>query len=227
MKQLLIYFIANILAFPIVAQDNQFTEPGDSDPVATAILEKIKNEYQSFSSMEIEFTLTIAFPEEAEEIQKGKLSQQGDKYRMKMGPQEIISDGDALWLYMKERNEVQINDAEEEEGETNILSPKDLFTLYEKGEYIYGLVNEATENGRAIQQIEFKPKDRYSEYTKLRLTVDKRSNRVLRMKVFSKDGSRFTLNIDQLTPNKDFAADHFTFNEADYPGVKVENLRMN
>ncbi|MFK7810476.1 MAG: outer membrane lipoprotein carrier protein LolA [Saprospiraceae bacterium] len=225
MKQFLFCLIASLITSISFAQTSTFTD--GSDPAAKAILEKIKNEYQSYSSMEIDFTLTIAFPEEKEEIQKGSITQQGNKYRMQMGAQEIISDGEVLWLYLKDRNEVQINDIEEAgDGEVDIFSPEDLFTLYEKGDYIYALVNEEKEGGKAIQQIEFKPTDRYSEYTKLRLTIEKGSNKVMRMKVFSKDGSKYTLNIDKLNANKKFDADYFTFKKENYPGVKVENLRM-
>jgi outer membrane lipoprotein carrier protein len=172
MKQILFSLIAGLLTTTTFAQDNNtFTET--SDPAATVILEKIKKEYLSYTSVEIDFTLTIALPEEKEEIQKGKIAQQGDKYRLKMGPQEIFCNGQALWLYLKERNEVQINDANGDDAEeVNIMSPKDLFTLYEKGEYIYGIVNEGKEAGKSIVQIEFKPTDRYSEYTKLRLTIE-------------------------------------------------------
>lgn len=225
MKQLLFCILASLITSVTFAQVNTFTD--SSDPEAKAILEKIKSEYQSYSSMEIDFTLIIAFPEEKEEIQKGSITQQGNKYRMQMGPQEIISDGEALWLYLKDRNEVQINDIEEAlDGEVDIFSPEDLFTLYEKGDYIYALVNEGKEGGKTVQQIEFKPTDRYSEYTKLRLTVEKGTNKVMRMKVFSKDGSKYTLNIDKLKANNKFGAEHFTFSEKDHPGVKVEDLRM-
>lgn len=225
MKNIVFCLFASLLTFTVFAQENTFTDT--SDPAATAILDKLKKEYESYSSMEIDFTLTIAFPEEKEEIQKGKIAQQGEMYRMQMGPQEIVSDGKALWLYLKERNEVQINSIDEEDNEEmNILSPSDLFTLYEKGDYIYGLVNEGKEGGKVIQQIEFKPTDRYSEYTKLRLTLEKGTNKVIRMKVFSKDGSQYTLSIDKLTPNKKFTNAHFTFNVNEYPGLKVEDLRM-
>jgi outer membrane lipoprotein-sorting protein len=225
MKQILFSLIAGLLTTTAFAQDNNtFTET--SDPAATVILEKIKKEFLSYSSVEIDFTLTIALPEEKEEIQKGKIAQQGDKYRMKMGPQEIFCNGQALWLYLKERNEVQINDVNGDEEEVNIMSPKDLFTLYEKGEYIYGIVNEGKEGNKSIVQIEFKPTDRYSEYTKLRLTIEKGTNKVLHMKVFSKDGSKYTLTIDKMTLNKAFGKDHFTFNVKDYPNIRVEDLRM-
>ncbi len=216
--------LTSFLAVTLLAQNESYTT--DSDPKATAILEKIKKEYESYTSLEIDFTLTLAFPEEGEEIQKGSIAQQGEKYRLKMGPQELICDGSVLWMFFRERNEVQINNVDNEDDDVDILSPQDLFTLYEKGDYIYALTNEQSENGRTVQQIEFKPTDRYSEYTKMRLTVDKKTAQVLRMKVFAKDGSRYTLTIDRLSPNVDFKANYFTFQKDDFPGVVVEDLRI-
>ena len=45
-----------------------------------------------------------------------------------------------------------------------ISSPKDLMRAYEWDNYIYVLVNEFSEKGRIVQQIEFKPTDRDSDY---------------------------------------------------------------
>ena len=224
MKNLLVLICCITFAGTGFTQDNDFTE--QSDPKATAILKTISEEYKALQSMAVDFSLVIEIPEADKEIQSGKMVQKGQKYRMEMGGRELISDGNKLWMYLKDRNEVQINDVEEDDEESAIMSPNDLFNMYEKGEYIYVLTNEFQEAGKTIQQIEFKPTDRYSEYTKLRLTIEKGTNKVMRMKVFSKDGSKYTLNIDKLNANKKFGTDHFTFKKDKYPGVKVEDLRL-
>jgi len=225
MKNLTLLILCSFFAFSSFAQDNDFTT--ESDPKATALLKKISEEYKALKSMEVNFSLTIEIPEADVEIQEGKMVQQGDKYRMEMGGREIISNGNKLWLYMEDRNEVQINDIDEDEDAESIMSPNDLFNMYEKGEYIYALSTEFTEAGKTVQQIEFKPVDKYSEYTKLRLTIEKKGSKVKRMKVFGKDGSRYTLTIDKLLKNKEFAETFFVFNKSEYPaGVRVNDLSM-
>jgi len=225
MKNLLVLICCITFAGTGFAQDNDFTE--QSDPKATAILKTISEEYKALQSMAVHFSHVIEIPEADKEIQSGKMVQKGQKYRMEMGGRELISDGNKLWMYLKDRNEVQINDVEEDDEESAIMSPNDLFNMYEKGEYIYVLTNEFQEAGKTIQQIEFKPIDKYSEYSKLRLTLQKTGNRVMRMKVFGKDGSRYTLNIDKLEKNKVFDDSFFVFNKADYPeGLRVENFSL-
>ncbi|HNG88607.1 MAG TPA: outer-membrane lipoprotein carrier protein LolA, partial [Saprospiraceae bacterium] len=77
-----------------------------------------------------------------------------------------------------------------------------------------------------LTQIEFKPKDKKSEYSKLRIAIDEKAGTIQSVKAFGKDGSRYTFAITRLSPNKKFSADYFTFDSKKYPGVKVEDLRM-
>jgi len=206
-------------------ETNPFTEKGSSDPIAKATLDKVKKNYQSYKSLEATFTLDIELAEQPKETQKGKIAQQGDKYILDLGGQNIISDGKSIWMVMPRNKEVQVSNVPSKDEEGSILTPQALFRFYEKGSYIYAVVNEYTEAGKALQQIEFKPTDRNSEYSKIRLTVEKKTASVTSIKAFSKDGSRYTFNITKLTPNKTFDANYFAFNKAKYPGYHIEDLR--
>ena len=205
---------------------NQYVKTQDSDPKAKKILDKVKKQYDAYQSLYSEFTLEIEIPEQAKEIQKGKIAQKGEKYRLELQGQEFISDGETVWVYLKNNKEVQINDAEEAEADGEILSPKDLLTIYEKGKYAYILTNETYINRIAVQQIEFKPLEEDNEYFKIRLTVEKNTSQVRSIKIFSKDGTRFTLTMDKTTPNKTFASNYFSFDRSKYPkDIHVEDLR--
>ncbi|MCB0642662.1 MAG: outer membrane lipoprotein carrier protein LolA [Phaeodactylibacter sp.] len=223
MKNLLMICAGLILSVALQAQD--YTKAVDADPAAKALLEKLKAKYEGYNSMAINFSLLIEFPEEPQETQKGTLLQQGNKFRLDMEAQRLISDGKSVWLYLKNNKEVQINDAEQDDS-GGILSPNDLLKVYNSGEYVYALINAYEENGRLIQQIEFKPLDSYSEYSKIRLTIDKNKQEVIRIKAFSKDGSRYTLLIDSLTPNPSVPAGSFVWNKSECPDCYVEDLRI-
>lgn len=197
-----------------------------NDPKAKIILDEIKEKYESYKSLDVDFTLTIQFPEEDPEIQKGQISQQGDKYKLDLGNQSITSDGKSMWFHLKNRNEVQINDVDLEAEDDEMLSPQNLLRIYENNDFLYALVGEDIEDGKRVQKIEFKPLDDDSEYFKMRLTIDKKSGEINRIKTFSKDGSRYVLQIDKMVPNKDFPSDYFSFDESKFPGMHVEDLRM-
>lgn len=222
MKNIIAILIAICCTVTVFAQ----TEKETSDPEAKAILEKMRTKYEAYQTLGADFILTIEIPEEEKEVQSGSIAQHGDKYRVDLEHQAVYSDGNSLWLYMKNSNEVQINDVDDFEEDGEMLSPKDLLRIYEKEDFIYQLINEDYENGVAIQQIEFKPTDRDSEYAKMRVTIDQKKMQIKRIKAFSKDGSRYTMEVKKFKPNSKYAAADFVFNPEDYPDIFVEDLRI-
>ena len=58
------------------------------------------------------------------------------------------------------------------------------------------------------------------------ITLDIKKNELRNIKAFSRDGSRYTLLIEKLTPNKTFGAETFKFDATKYPGVEMEDLRV-
>ena len=196
-----------------------------SDPKATAILEEMKNKFDAYKDFTTDFRLTLQFPEEEPEVQKGKFYMAGDKFHLATPDQEIICNGATIWMHLKQRNEVQISDYEAEENEGEITSPKDLFKLYEGGKFIYALIYEGVEDGIQVQKIEFKPTDSDSEYSKMRMTINKKNQTLIRVKAFAKDGSRYTMQLDSFKPNTNLTASVFNFDPAVHPNIQVEDLR--
>lgn len=207
-------------------QRDQYTKAGDSDPEAKAILDKLRKKFDAFNSVEADFTLEIQLPEQPKNVQKGTLIRQGDKYKLDLASQSVVSDGKALWLILHNNKEVQINNVPDpDEVNGSLLTPEALFTFYENGKYVYQFVNEFVEKGKLVQHIEFKPLDEYSDYSKLRLVVDKRKNEIVSVTAFAKDGSRYIFTIGEFRPNKSYAGNFFTFDKSKYPDYYVEDLR--
>lgn len=206
-------------------QTKTYTKKSESDPKAKAILDKLKKTLDSYSSVEMKFTLTLELPKQSPEIQKGVLIQSGKKFQVKMDQQEVYCDGKTTWIYLKKNKQVQVTDYDEKGG-GSFLSPKQLLNMYETGNYVYAIIEERTEKGASVADIEFKPLDLKSEFAKMRLTVNKTENKVVSLRVFSKDGSRYTLQLDALQQNKKYNPSVFVFNQKAYPGVRVEDLRI-
>ena len=229
MKYILTILALSIFAFNVLAQEipkeAQFED--QNDPEAKAILEKVSTKYESYKSLEIDFSMIIEIPEEDEVLQEGKIIQSGDKYYLDIPQLAIYCDGEIIWTHLKKQKQVQINDYEEEDSSEEIMSPKDVLKIYEGGNYFYVLMNEAYEKGVMIQQVEFKPKDRDSEYSKMRVTINKKTSEIMRLKVFSRDGSRFTFVIEKEKMNGSFNDDAFVFDKSKAPNdIDIEDLRL-
>jgi len=226
MKPIFFFLGLLLLSSAASAQTNTMTKPEDSDPKAKAVLDQIRKRFESYKTLAAEFTLDITFPEQPTETQKGELGQKGDKFRMEMSSQTVLSDGETLWMIFDHNQEVQINDMPDEaEIGGTVLSPESMLNFYDQGDFVYYLTNEYRKNGRTVQEIEFKPTDRNAEYTKLRMKVNKATKDVISVEAFARDGSRYKLSIDEMQPNKSFPSGYFTFDKSDYPDYYVEDLR--
>lgn len=224
MLRIFLFSFVSFLALRATAQ--QFSTEADSDPKAKVVMDKLRKKYEAYKTLEADFTLNIEIPEQPLESQKGHLVQQGNKYRLNLQDRTMVSDGQSVWLYLSKHKEVQINNVEEDAEEGSFNSPKDLLTAYQWKNHVYVLTDEFTENGRLVQQIEFKPTSRDADYSKVRLTIDKKTNDIVSIKTFNKDGSRYTLKVDKISGNKSYPASTFTFAKSECPDCHWEDLRI-
>ena len=222
----LLFSISFVLQTSLLAQaDNTYNTAAESDPQAMKILTQISDRYKDKTAHKIAFSLEIELPAQGKETKKGSLLQQGDNFVLEMDGRKIISDGETVWMYMADLNEVQINDADfEDAGE--FTSPSDIFDLHNSGDYVFAVSNQFAEDGEAITQIEGKPLDEESDYSKMRLTVVDKGLSVKRLKIFSKDGSRFTMNILKHNNSWKPETGTFGFDASKYEGVHIEDLRF-
>lgn len=218
-------FLGILLSWAVILPAQKPAPAEKSDPEAKKVLDRIRKKYEGYKSVEAAFTLTIEVPAQPQEIQKGSIGQEDEKFRLDMEEQVIASDGKTTWVYLKKNKEIQITDTDPNEDK-GFMTPKDLLKRYQKGDFLYAITEKTTEKGRLLTQIEFKPVDKASEYSKIRLSVNEKAGTIDSIKAFAKDGSRYTFLITRLTPNKPFPANHFQLNAKDYPGAHVEDLRM-
>lgn len=221
----LFYLLIILFGINASALAQTYASASESDPKATRILDGLKKNYDSFNSLYVEFELILELPQSDKEIQQGYVKQKGDKFAAKIDGQEIYCNGEYISVFLPSNNEVQINDYDPDEAE-GIMTPKDLLQIYEGGDYAYAITGTETINGRILKAIEFKPLDPNSEYAKLRLYADDKKKEAYRIQVFSKNGSRYTLTVNKLQPNKGFADSDFEFDKKKHPNVYIEDLRI-
>ena len=218
-------FILAILAFSITSVQAQKapTYTTKSDAQSVSILKKVHQKYGAYSSMQMDIKLTVKSGKNSD-TQTSKLTVKGDKFRMTSKMQDMASDGKTLWNHQKNSKECYISDPEEEEMGM-FGSPDKMLKMYEK-DFISALVATVKENGRTVYKIEFKPKSKNSDFTKIRLTVDKSTNRINRIKMFDRSNTHYTISMSNFKTNTSISSNTFIINTKVLPkGTEIIDIR--
>lgn len=196
-----------------------------SDPKATALLNKLKKQYNSYKTVQADFIIETEVPEKPKDTKKGQLFQDGKKYRIVMPELTSFSDAKTVWTYLKKNKEIQMTNYGDKEN-TAFLSPQELLSIYERKDHLYAISGETVVQGKKCKEIEFKPISPRVDYFKIRLSIDEKNLRVVQTKVFYKDGVRYSLIVSKFTPNQTLDNKYFTYRASDFPGIPVEDLRI-
>lgn len=216
MKRIFTVVLALLLAGTAAQAQNNVTK-------AKQILDKVGAKYKGYSTLKADFKYTLEMQaEKIKEEQKGTLYLKKSKFRLEMPDQTVICDNKSIWTYLKDANEVQINDYDPKAMDVN---PSEIFTMYEKG-YLYTYTGEETINKKVYQVIELTPTDKKQNVFKVKLYIEKTSQTLFRSKIYEKSGNIYTYEIITQQPNiKLDDAAYFTFDKAKFPKVSVVDLR--
>ena len=191
------------------------------DKRAKEVLDAMSKKYKALKSYQATFTYT-AESAGAKESLKGDLTVKDAKFRLKLGGQEVFNDGQTMHTYVKESNEVNVQDYD---GASNSdLNPSRIYTIYNKG-YNYRFVGEQQQNGRTVEVVELTPEKKNTQIAKVQISVDKADKSVRSWTTIDKTGKRTSYAISKFTPNANITDSYFIFDKAKYPGVEVVDLR--
>lgn len=209
MKKILICLVLTALTSLVYSQ---------SDKKATAILNDLSAKTKSYKTIRIDFAYTMDNKKEAiHEKFSGTLISKGDKYKLTVAGQDVICDGKTMWTYMKDANEVNINDVN---ANDDSFTPTKLLTNYTK-EYKAKFIQEKGNS----QILELYPIAKGKSFTKVKLTVDKNLKQVKEFMIFDRGGSIFKYIVNKFITDQAIDDKTFTFNKAGHPGVEVIDMR--
>lgn len=196
---------------------------GQNDPKAKVVLDNVSKKFKSLKTVIANFILKVEGANNSvADSKKGSVYVKGAKYKVVMGEQEIISDNKTSWTYAKDVNEVTINNVDQS---NTSMTPAKIFTNFYDKDFLYRLTGESTEKGKVLQNIELTPTDKSKTFFKVLVDIDKKNSTLARMRVFEKNGNKYTYEISSFQPNGAVKDDMFTFDAKKYPGVEVVDLR--
>jgi outer membrane lipoprotein-sorting protein len=188
------------------------------DKKASAILDEVSVKTKSFKTIKIDFTYAMDNAKEKIHDQfKGTLVSKGDKYKLTAAGQDVISDGKTVWTYVKDANEVAINNVGNDDDS---FTPTKLLSGYNK-DYKSKFIEEKGNE----QVIELYPLKKGKTFTKVRLTIDKAKKQISRFVIYDRNGSTFSYIVDKFVSDQAIPDTLFTFNKAEHPGVEINDMR--
>lgn len=212
MKRLAL-FVVLLVPFFTIAQ---------KDKTADKLLSTISSRYKKFKSIKADFTYAIESKQDkAQEKQSGVIFVKGNKFKLDIAGQLIICDNATIWTYSKEVNEVQISTYNPKQATIRL---DDIFTMYDKG-FLYKMVEEKKEGNKEVAVVELTPKDKKKNFYKIKLTIDKTNQSIVKSVIFDKSGVIHTYTITNQVPNIKVEDKFFGFDAKNYKGVEVIDLR--
>lgn len=209
---------ACFLAAMVILGLSAIPASAQGDKKSSAILEAMSNKYQKIKSFKAVFTYT---PEGGKPL-KGEATVKGTKFRLKMAGQEIFNDGKLMATYIKETNEVNLQDFDP--TATGDLDPTKIYTAYKKG-FKYAFLKEQKEGAKSLEVVELTPTKKDSQVNKVQIAVNKADKSINSWTIFQKNGQEVTYKVNEFQPDVAVADTYFAFNAKQYPGVEVVDLR--
>lgn len=185
------------------------------------LLDKVKQHYASISGFSAEFTQTLTDATGDEFSFSGNLKISDDKFHIQMEEQTLISNGNTIWVYYEDVNEVIISPMEDDGSE--LMRPSYYFSI-PTDNFLYRKDETVMENGKTYEKYRFSPKDKSMNFHTLMLWIDPTTNTIQKAEVTDKEQQKIKFEISN-QKNQSFSASAFEFSQDKHPGVIVTDNR--
>jgi outer membrane lipoprotein-sorting protein len=208
MKKIILAALSLLFMLPVYAQ---------TDKKARTILDEVSAKTKAYKTIRIEFTYKME--NKAQNINdsfKGVLISKGENYKLSFSGQEIFSNGKTVWTYLKDANEVQINNVSKEDDS---FTPNNLLSSY--NENFKAKLLEENSKQQVIELIPVQKKN----FNKVRVTIERARKIVSSITIFDKNGSTYTYTVNKFETDLPFTDSMFVFKAAEHPGVEEIDMR--
>ena len=208
-----------------------FAQTPTKDLKAKAILDKVSAYYKTVKIFKatFEFGIHTAQAQMNKKLNGYIIYKEGKFIVDKGDGSTIYTDGKTVWDHYHEdgANEVTINNYDE--NEMSQVSIQKVVDMYKSG-YKYILKGESKVNGVVCNEIDLEPDLTPEEHSrnqvfKIRLHINKATNKLERWETFQKNGDRYTITLTKFNTSYAVSDKDFVFDKSKFPGIIVEDWR--
>jgi len=214
MRFILVIMAVFVSAGVVVAQND-----------AKKILDEVSAKTRTFKTISADFQFSMVNEEmDINEQNNGTIKVKGQKYVVDLSDAgiKVFSDGETIWNYMEDGNQVTVSSVDDSGSE--LMDPSSIFSIYERG-FRSSYVGEANENGKAVYKIELFPDSEEYQVTKIEVSVDKATMMLSSAKLHATDDNIYSILVKKMETNKDFPDSDFIFDASKYGDVEVIDFR--
>ncbi|MDR1054636.1 MAG: outer membrane lipoprotein carrier protein LolA [Prevotellaceae bacterium] len=192
---------------------------------ATDILKKLEKKVDSYKSLYIEYNILVENQQlKTQERQEGKVTAQKNKFQIVANKElEVYCDGKTKWTYMKDVQEINIQNVDSDADD--IFSDPVKFLTGQRKDFKYYYKGLVQEDGKTYTEIDYYPKNIKAPYSYIRLHVNEDTLMPYSIKYHSRDGVHYTIRLKIYLPDVDVSNVNFTFDPSKYPNIEVVDLR--
>ncbi|MDD4225531.1 MAG: outer membrane lipoprotein carrier protein LolA [Mariniphaga sp.] len=213
-KTFLLIWVLNIMLLTS-AQSNE----------AKKILDEVSTKTRSWKTLSADFIYSLENKEmNIHESNEGAIWMKSEKYSVSLPGigWRIFSDGETVWNYMEEGNQVTISNIED--GESELMNPSNLLTIYEKG-FRSELAGEKMIGNISCFEIELYPDSPQYEVNKIIIYIGKADKMIKSARLFSTDGNLYGIDVKKMIANADFPETYLVFNPQEYTDIEIIDFR--
>lgn len=180
------------------------------DASAKKVLDAVSAKVKGMKGITASFTIASTTSRGKSNGSKtGTISIKGQKYFLKQGKMEIISDGKTVWNYDGSTT-ITVSSASES---NNTLSPQNLLSNFYDKDFTYKLISSKG----TTYEIEMYPTDKRKNFEKVTVYVDKAKNLITKAKITDKAKNTIQFTLSNLKTDASINDNVFVFNRARYP----------
>ncbi|GIV27467.1 MAG: hypothetical protein KatS3mg027_1281 [Bacteroidia bacterium] len=195
----------------------------EKDPKAKAILDNISKTTKTYSTITADYVMIVYNKEKKKtEEQTGKIELKGDKFKLEIPGNTIVSDGKTLWNFNKDAKELTIKNYNPNDDKNETITPNNFFTIYEQG-YKYKYDKKENVGKVSCDVINLYPaiKPEKKKFHTIKLYIDNSKKQIVQAKVLMKNGEVYVYTVKKFSPNLPISDNYFTF---DTKGLKPDQI---
>ncbi len=216
MEMLLLLLLISLTPF-----GHQEGQPRVFEEKAEKMLDEAGRQLQAYDALSIRFDYVIEDTQLGTiEKMDGWLTTKRDKYYMKAGSNHFVSDGETLWTYMEDVNEVHISLAEYTD---DLITPTSLLDDH-SSRFRSKWIREERYNAHTVHIIDLAPREADIFY-KYRLAIKDGSLEIVYTEAYDRHGSIYRFTVTEFVYDAGLSDDQFVFDPDEHPDIEVVDLR--